>query len=64
MRASGPRLGFRLSLMSRIIFGSGYATLNEWWIAGAIMSVINLLLLLLVGSIWWSTLGLVSPSGG
>lgn len=47
-----------------IIFGSGYATLNEWWIAGAIMSVVNLLLLVLVGSIWWTTLGFVSPSGG
>jgi hypothetical protein len=28
------------------------------------MSVVNLLLLVLVGSIWWTTLGFVSPSGG
>jgi DASS family divalent anion:Na+ symporter len=40
-----------------IIFGSGYATLNEWWTAGAVMSVVNLLLLALVGSIWWNILG-------
>src|SRR5215470_7979936 len=43
-----------------IIFGSGYATLNEWWIAGAVMSAVNLLLLVLVGSIWWTMLGYIA----
>jgi DASS family divalent anion:Na+ symporter len=42
-----------------IIFGSGYTTLNEWWIAGAVMSAVNLLLLVLVGSIWWTMLGYI-----
>lgn len=40
-----------------IIFGSGYATLNEWWTAGAVMSVVNLLILVVVGGVWWTTLG-------
>ena len=40
-----------------IIFGSGYTTLNEWWIAGAVMSVVNLTLLVVCGSIWWKFLG-------
>lgn len=42
-----------------IIFGSGYTTLNEWWIAGAVMSVVNLLLLAVVGGIWWTVLGYI-----
>src|SRR5262245_48689740 len=43
-----------------IIFGSGYTTLNEWRVAGAIMSAVNLLLLVLVGSIWWTMLGYIA----
>ncbi|WP_394755437.1 DASS family sodium-coupled anion symporter [Rhodoferax sp.] len=40
-----------------IIFGSGYTTLNEWWTAGVVMSVVNLLLLAVVGGVWWTLLG-------
>jgi len=40
-----------------IIFGSGYTTLNEWWSAGFVMSVVNLLILIIVGGVWWSVLG-------
>jgi divalent anion:Na+ symporter, DASS family len=43
-----------------IIFGSGYTTLNEWWVAGAVMSAVNLLLLVLVGSIWWTMLSYIA----
>ena len=42
---------------SPIIFGSGYTTLGQWWIAGLVMSVVNLLVWLLVGGIWWKLLG-------
>jgi DASS family divalent anion:Na+ symporter len=42
-----------------IIFGSGYTTLNEWWTAGAVMSVVNLLLLVVVGGVWWTMLGYI-----
>ena len=40
-----------------VIFGSGYATLGEWWKAGFVMSVANLLVFLIVGGIWWKALG-------
>lgn len=40
-----------------IIFGSGYATLGEWWKTGFIISVVNLMIWLVVGSIWWKVLG-------
>jgi DASS family divalent anion:Na+ symporter len=42
-----------------IIFGSGYTTLNEWFAAGAVMSVVNLVLLVVVGSVWWTMLGYI-----
>jgi DASS family divalent anion:Na+ symporter len=42
-----------------IIFGSGYTTLNEWFGAGAVMSVVNLLLLAVVGGLWWTMLGFI-----
>jgi len=40
-----------------VIFGSGYTTLGEWWKAGFVMSVANLLVFLIVGGIWWKALG-------
>ena len=42
-----------------IIFGSGYTTLNEWWTAGAVMSVVNILIMVVVGGIWWKLLGYI-----
>lgn len=40
-----------------IIFGSGYVTLGEWWKAGLVMSVVNLLIWMLIGGAWWKLLG-------
>ncbi|WJD88646.1 DASS family sodium-coupled anion symporter [Serratia marcescens] len=40
-----------------IIFGSGYVTLGEWWQAGWVMSVVNLLIWMLIGGAWWKLLG-------
>ncbi len=40
-----------------IIFGSGYASLGEWWKTGFVLSVANLLIWVGVGSIWWRFLG-------
>ena len=42
---------------SPVIFGSGYTTLGEWWKAGFIMSVINIIVFVLVGGVWWKVLG-------
>ncbi len=40
-----------------VIFGSGYATLGEWWKVGFVMSVVNIVVWLGVGLIWWKMLG-------
>lgn len=40
-----------------VIFGSGYATLGEWWKVGFVMSVVNLGVWIAVGLVWWKVLG-------
>ncbi len=40
-----------------IIFGSGYATLGEWWKTGFVMSVVNLAVWFYIGGAWWKLLG-------
>lgn len=42
---------------SPVVFGSGYTTLGEWWKAGFIMSVVNLLVFAVAGGLWWKVLG-------
>lgn len=44
---------------SPIIFGSGYVSLGQWWTAGFIMSVVNLVIWVVVGGLWWSLLGFI-----
>ena len=39
-----------------VIFSSGFATLGEWWKAGFVMSIVNSLLWLVVGLVWWKLL--------
>ena len=63
----GLMLAFSSSLMmslthygtgtAPIIFGSGYVTLAEWWRTGLVMSVVNLLIWGITGSVWWHWLG-------
>lgn len=40
-----------------VIFGSGFVTLGEWWKTGFIISVINCIVWLAVGLVWWKVLG-------
>lgn len=42
---------------SPIIFGSGFTTLGEWWKAGFVMSVSNMVIFVILGGIWWKFLG-------
>jgi DASS family divalent anion:Na+ symporter len=42
---------------SPIIFGSGYVTMGQWWRAGAVMCVLELLVFAVVGGTWWKVLG-------
>lgn len=43
---------------SPICFNAGYMTQNTWWRLGFIASVINLIIWLGLGSVWWKVLGL------
>jgi len=36
-----------------ILFGSGYASLGKWWKTGFICSVVNVIIWIIVGSMWW-----------
>lgn len=40
-----------------VIFNSNYVTLQEWWSIGAVMSVVNLVVWIGAGLIWWKFLG-------
>jgi len=40
-----------------VIFGSGYVPLGEWWKMGFIMSVVNITVWSVAGSLWWKVLG-------
>lgn len=42
---------------SPIIFGSGYTSLGQWWLTGLLMSVVNLVVWIVVGGVWWKVLG-------
>ncbi len=40
-----------------ILFGAGYVSLKEWWTVGGIISVINIIIWVTVGGMWWKFLG-------
>lgn len=40
-----------------ILFGAGYVSVATWWRVGLICSVVNILIWLIVGSLWWKLLG-------
>lgn len=40
-----------------VIFGSGYATIGEWWKAGFAVSISNIIIFGIVGAFWWKILG-------
>jgi DASS family divalent anion:Na+ symporter len=41
-----------------VLFGSGYVELGAWWKLGALASIINILIWLIGGGLWWKLLGL------
>lgn len=45
-----------------ILFGSGFLTLKEWWVIGALVSVVNLVIWVVVGSAWWTLLSSLALS--
>jgi DASS family divalent anion:Na+ symporter len=41
-----------------VLYGAGYVKLVDWWRLGAIVSVVNIIIWLGVGGIWWKVLGI------
>lgn len=40
-----------------ILISNNYVSIKDWWIAGFIMSIINLFIFFIIGLIWWKFLG-------
>lgn len=41
-----------------LFYGSGYIDVKDWWRIGFILSIVNLIIWIGLGSIWWKVLGL------
>jgi DASS family divalent anion:Na+ symporter len=41
-----------------VLYGSGYIRLAEWWRLGFIISVVNIVIWLGIGGLWWRAIGL------
>jgi DASS family divalent anion:Na+ symporter len=41
-----------------VFFGSGYVEMGTWWKLGLLISVVNIVIWLGIGSVWWKVLGL------
>jgi len=41
-----------------VLFGSGYVPMADWWRIGFLISVVNIVIWLGIGGIWWKILGL------
>ncbi|MCL4265740.1 MAG: anion permease [Anaerolineae bacterium] len=41
-----------------VLYGSGYVPMSDWWRLGLIISVINIVIWLGIGGVWWKILGL------
>jgi len=41
-----------------LIYGSGYIDIKAWWKIGFILSIVNLIIWMGLGSLWWKALGL------
>ena len=39
-------------------FGSGYLEMGVWWKLGALLSVVNITIWMIVGGLWWRLIGL------
>lgn len=41
-----------------VLFGSGYVPMADWWRLGLLISVVNIVIWLGIGGLWWKVLGL------
>ncbi|EAI4084600.1 DASS family sodium-coupled anion symporter [Campylobacter jejuni] len=40
-----------------VIFGTGYVTLKKWWSIGFVISIVDIVVMIAVGLVWWKILG-------
>ncbi len=40
-----------------VLFGSGYVEMGDWWKLGGLISVVNLIIWLGIGGLWWKVIG-------
>jgi divalent anion:Na+ symporter, DASS family len=41
-----------------VLFGTGYVEIGTWWRVGLLVSVLNIVIWVGVGGLWWKALGL------
>jgi DASS family divalent anion:Na+ symporter len=41
-----------------VLFGAGYVEVTDWWRLGLVVSVVNIVVWLGIGGIWWKVLGM------
>ena len=41
-----------------VFFGAGFVPVNTWWKIGALTSIVNIVIWLAIGGVWWKVLGL------
>ena len=41
-----------------VLFGAGYVDIGTWWKLGLVVSVVNVVIWLVLGGLWWKVLGL------
>ncbi|MCC7366938.1 MAG: anion permease [Chloroflexi bacterium] len=41
-----------------VLFGAGYVDIGTWWKLGFVVSVVNVVIWLVLGGLWWKVLGL------
>jgi DASS family divalent anion:Na+ symporter len=40
-----------------VLFSAGYVEVADWWRLGAIVSVVNITIWMVIGGVWWKVLG-------
>jgi len=41
-----------------VFFGSGFVKMSSWWKFGFLLSIVNIVIWLGIGGLWWKVLGL------
>jgi DASS family divalent anion:Na+ symporter len=47
-----------LVVVAPLFYGSGYIDIKSWWRVGFFVSLLNIVIWLGLGSLWWKLIGL------